>query len=70
MKVTIKKFEVPLEVKNNGIEFKICPPNGGAQIGDLILSKTGLTWCQGGIAKANGKFIEWNDFITYMNGRL
>ena len=66
MKVAIKDFDVAMEVKNNGIEFDVADPQGN-HIGDLILTKTKLIWCQGQTRRANGKVIEWDKFIEYMN---
>jgi hypothetical protein len=42
MKVAIKKFDVEMPIKNNGIEFDI-KNNRGKHIGDCVLTKTGLT---------------------------
>ena len=34
MEVHIKKFEVNMLVKSNGIEFEVRKPDGSSQIGD------------------------------------
>lgn len=65
MKVSIKDFDVAMEVKNNGIELDIADPQG-VHIGDLIVTKTRLIWCQGQTRRANGKEVTWGDFIAYM----
>ncbi len=54
MKVTIKKFNVEMEVKTNGIEFGVRDNNGNF-LGDCYLTKTGLIWCEGRTTKSNGK---------------
>ena len=66
MKVSIKRFGIDMEVKNNGIELDVC--NGG-HLGDLVITKTKLIWCEGKAHQKNGKEIPWLDFIAYMNGR-
>lgn len=68
MKVSIKTFDVKMEIKNNGIEFAVSDPKGAFQ-GDFILTKTKLIWCQGKIAKKNGKSVSWKEFISWMNDR-
>lgn len=70
MRVSIKSFEVDMDVKTNGIEFDVYE-NGenGAHRGDCILTKTGLTWCEGRTRRANGKKVTWNEFIEWMNAR-
>ena len=68
MKVWIKDFDVEMELKNNGIELDVADPQGN-HIGDLIVTKTQLIWCQGRIRRANGKTVSWNDFIEFMNSR-
>lgn len=42
MKVTIKSFDVGMEVKNAGIEFDVYSPDGTDHLGDLVLTKSGL----------------------------
>ena len=69
MQVSIKSFDVGMAVKNNGIEFEIYSPNGEDHLGDLVLTKTKLIWCEGRIARESGKEISWTQFITLMNAR-
>jgi hypothetical protein len=68
VKVSIKDFDVAMEVKNNGIELDVADPQGN-HIGDLIVTRTRLIWCPGRTTRPNGKQIEWDDFIAYMNSR-
>jgi hypothetical protein len=51
MQVKIKEFKIAMDVKASGIEFMIHSPNGENQLGDLILTMTGLTWCKGKTTK-------------------
>lgn len=62
MKVSIKDFAISLEVKNNGVEFKI-HDNGGRHKGDCYVTKTGLIWCEGKTTRQNGKRISWEKFM-------
>ncbi len=64
MNVSIKKFDVAMDVKNNGIELDVSGNNG--HIGDLIVTKAQLIWCQGRTTRARGKRATWEAFITYM----
>jgi hypothetical protein len=64
VKVHIKSFDVDMEVKNKGIEFEVRSPDDKEQLGDCYLTKTGLVWCKGKIAKARGVSVSWNDFMA------
>jgi hypothetical protein len=68
MKVSIKNFDVAMDVKTSGIEFEIYD-NENQHLGDLVLTKTKLVWCKGRIRRENGKQITWNDFIALMDSR-
>ncbi len=65
MKVSIKSFDVEMDVKSKGIEFEVLDPKGKL-LGDCYLTMTGLVWCRGKKAKENGKKISWQDFIATM----
>lgn len=65
MKVSIKDFAVSMEIKNKGVELDVYA-NDGKHRGDLVVTKTGLTWCKGKTTPANGVKISWDDFIDYM----
>jgi hypothetical protein len=66
MQVKIKSFDVDMDVKASGIEFEVRKPDGSAQIGDCYLTMTGLVWCKGRTAKANGVKITWPHFMEIM----
>ena len=68
MKVTVKSFDVIMELKNNGIELEIRDPQDNF-LGDLILTKTRLIWCEGKTTRQYGKEIKWEAFRKYMNAR-
>jgi hypothetical protein len=66
MQVSIKKFDVGMEVKNNGIELEIRKPSGDF-LGDVVLTKTKIIWCEGKRKPANGSALTWEQFREYMN---
>jgi|HubBroStandDraft_6_1064221.scaffolds.fasta_scaffold06721_8 hypothetical protein len=68
MNVSIKTFNVDMEVKNSGIEFEIRSPDETHR-GDLILTKTVLEWCEGKKRQGNGVKVTWQQFIDWMNSR-
>jgi hypothetical protein len=68
MKVTIKSFDVEMEVKNAGIEFEVYSPDGKEHLGDLILTKRHLIWCRGRTRRENGEEISWQKFIDWASG--
>ena len=65
MKVSIKRFNVDMEVKNSGIEFEVRNPDGKTHLGDLVLTKSALVWCPGQTRPSNGHKVTWQDFITF-----
>jgi hypothetical protein len=66
MKVTIKDFNVDMEIRNNGIEFEVYSPDGTKHLGDLILTKSKLEWCKGRTRAGNGVSKSWDEFIELM----
>lgn len=68
MNVSIKDFDVAMEVKNNGIELDVADTKG-VHIGDLVVTKAKLIWCKGKTSRNNGKEISWADFIAYMESK-
>jgi len=61
VQVRIKKFELDMDVKANGIEFEVRTPDGKSQVGDCYLTMTGLIWCNGKTIKKNGTGISWQE---------
>ena len=64
MKVTVKRFNVDMEVKNTGIEFEVRSPDGRTHLGDLVLTKSNLVWCPGQTQPKNGHKMTWPEFIS------
>jgi hypothetical protein len=67
-RVSIKSFNVEMEVKNKGIEFEIQDEADG-HVGDVVLKKAGLIWCRGKTQPQNGKCISWDEFMEFMDSR-
>jgi len=66
MKVAIKDLSVDMEIKTKGVELCVYD-NNDKFLGDLVVTKTRLVWCNGKTKVENGKEIKWQDFIDYMN---
>jgi hypothetical protein len=69
MQVKIKEFKIEMDVKSSGIEFEVRKPDGSTQIGDCVLTMTGLIWCKGKTDKKNGIKISWEEFISVMTSK-
>jgi hypothetical protein len=69
MKVSIKDLSVDMEIKNTGVELDVYSPDGTVHHGDLIVTKTGLTWCKGKTPRATGKKITWATFIAWADSQ-
>ena len=65
MKVSIKGFDVQMELKNKGIELEVRDTKGEL-LGYLVVTKSKLIWCKGRTHRKNGKFMSLTDFITMM----
>lgn len=65
MKVSIKELSVQMDIKNSGVEFDVYSPDGNEHHGDLVVTKTGLTWCKGRTRPENGTKVRWADFIKW-----
>lgn len=68
MKLTVKDFDIGMEVKNNGIEFGVYD-TAGSHLGDFVVTKTNVIWCKGRIRRPNGKKLSWTKFIKYMDSQ-
>jgi len=66
MDVSIKSFDVAMDVKNKGVEFQVYT-NDGIFRGDMIVTKSGVIWCEGKKRRENGAKVNWEDFIAWMN---
>jgi len=66
MEVRIKKLDIIMLVKQNGIEFEVRTPDGTSQVGDCYLTMTGLVWCKGKTTKPNGINISWDNLAVIL----
>lgn len=66
MKVHVKKFDVSMTVKSNGIEFEVRSPDGKKHLGDCYVTMTGLVWCKGKTTRQQGVKIRWKEFTQVM----
>lgn len=64
MEVRIKKLDINMFVKQNGIEFEVRTPDGTSQVGDCYLTMTGIVWCKGRTTKPNGIKISWDELAV------
>jgi hypothetical protein len=62
-KVKIKEFGIDLEIKNKGLSIDVW--DGAAHLGDIQITKTGLTWCNG--KSQSGPKATWKEFKDWMN---
>ncbi|MEX2247678.1 MAG: hypothetical protein WEC75_13455 [Dehalococcoidia bacterium] len=67
MKVSIKSFDVQMEVKTKGIELEVRRPDD-KHLGDVFVTKTSVIWCKGKKKRRNGKKVSWVDFIKLIEG--
>jgi len=67
MDIRIKEFAVDMNVENKGIELEVRSPDGSDQVGDCIVTKTQLTWCEGSIRRNKGTKIKWKDLATILS---
>ncbi len=68
MKVSIKDFNVQMDIKTAGIELEVYD-NDDTHLGDLVITKTRLIWCHGRINPKNGVAVDWQEFIDYMEAQ-
>lgn len=62
MKIKIKKFEVDMELKNKGVELEVRNTKDEF-LGDIVITKTGIIWCQGKTSIKNGVRKSWEEII-------
>lgn len=65
-KAKIKTLGLDMTLRNTGIEIEVTDASGH-QLGDLIVNKSGLEWCQGKRHRGNGAKLSWEKFAAMMN---
>ncbi len=58
MKVSIKDFQVNMEIGNNGIEIDVYTPDGETHLGDHRIGRGTIEWCKGSTHK-DGCLTTW-----------
>ena len=64
MKVSVKDFQVTMQIGNNGIELDIYD-NNEQHLGDLRIGKATIEWCKGQTQKGNGIKKTWENLIKF-----
>jgi hypothetical protein len=66
MKVSVKDFQVSMELGNNGLEMDVYD-NQDNHLGDLRIGRGTIEWCAGRTRKGNGKQKSWDELIAFFN---
>lgn len=66
MKVSIKNFSVDMVLKTKGVEFEV-RDNSNNFLGDFIVTKTGVIWCEGKTDRKNGVHKTWDELIELLS---
>lgn len=69
MDVSIKKFDVEMALKTNGMELDIKQPGGGEHVGDVVINKTGIVWCRGKVTPQHGISKSWDELISLLESQ-
>jgi hypothetical protein len=64
MNVSIKDFQVEMQLRNNGIELEIRTPQN-EHLGDFYLGRGAVEWCKGKKARGNGVRKNWHELIAF-----
>lgn len=64
MKITIKHFDVQMDLGNNGITMDVRDP-AGTFLGDIRIGRGAIEWCKGKTAAGNGVKKKWADLIAF-----
>jgi hypothetical protein len=64
MKVSVKDFQVSMDLGNNGIELGVYD-NKSEYLGDLRIGKGTIEWCKGKKQKGNGVRKNWPELIAW-----
>ncbi len=65
MKVDVSKFDVGLQLGNNGITFAVYE-NDGTYAGKLRVGKATIEWCSGKTKIGNGHKFELSELVAYL----
>lgn len=65
MKVSVKDFNVSMDLGNSGIELDVYDTQG-KHLGDLRIGKATIEWCSGKTQIGNGNKIKWKELIAFL----
>ena len=65
MKISIKQFDVQMDIKYNGIDLGVSDTSG-KHLGDLYVTQKRVIWCKGKTTKEKGVRMTWEKFIERM----
>jgi hypothetical protein len=68
MKVSVKDFQITMDLGNNGIELDVYD-NQNNHLGDLRIGRATLEWCKGRTRTGNGKEVSWKDLIELFESK-
>ena len=68
MSVKIKDLDATIELKNNGMELEIRDSDENF-IGDLVITKAAVIWCEGKTGRKNGIRVPMKKFLDLMRGQ-
>jgi hypothetical protein len=63
MKVSIKDLQVEMPLGNNGIELDVY--DGDKHLGDLMIGRGAVEWCEGKTRRGNGVRVKWKELIAW-----
>jgi len=66
MKVSVKDFQVSMEIGNNGIELDVYNSQN-THLGDLRIGRATIEWCAGRIHRGNGVKKSWEQLIDFFS---
>jgi intein-encoded DNA endonuclease-like protein len=64
MKVSVKDFQITMDLGNNGIELEVYDAQNN-HLGDLRMGKATIEWCKGKIRAGNGIKVSWEELIDW-----
>ena len=67
MNVSIKDFQVDMQLKNNGVELEVRSPQN-QHLGDLCIGRGTIEWCKGKTNRGNGVQKNWQQLIAFFEG--
>jgi hypothetical protein len=69
MKISVKDFDISMDLGNNGITLDVYDNNDNF-LGDLRIGKATIEWCKGKTQKGNGVQMKWPELIgLFENGK-